>query len=49
MNRYSFITSEEFRSLLFYQGSVNNIKLKAMDTALEEFYKINENKDDYFI
>lgn len=41
MNKYSFITPQEFRSLLYYQGAVQNIELKAEDARLEEFYQIN--------
>ena len=41
MNRYPFITQEEIRSLLYYQGAVQNIELKAGDAELEEFYQIS--------
>lgn len=41
MNRYPFITQEEIRSLLYYQGAVQNIELKASDAELEEFYQIS--------
>lgn len=37
MNRYPFITDEEFRSLLYYQGAIQNIDLKMLDTELTNF------------
>lgn len=40
MNRYPFITDEEFRSLLYYQGAIQNIDLKMLDTELTNFYSI---------
>ncbi|WP_270605644.1 hypothetical protein [Dorea amylophila] len=40
MNRYPFITDEEFRSLLYYQGAIQNINLKMRDTELTNFYSI---------
>lgn len=39
--RYSFISEKEFRSLLYYQGAPENIKLDPSEQHLKEFYSID--------
>lgn len=39
--RYSFISEKEFRSLLYYQGAPENIKLDPSEQHQKEFYSID--------
>lgn len=41
MRKYSFITQEELRSLLYYQGAVEKIQLNSSELELRKFYSIN--------
>ena len=41
MGKYSFITQEELRSLLYYQGAVEKIQLNSSELELRKFYSIN--------
>ena len=41
MEKYSFITQEELRSLLYYQGAVEKIQLNSSELELRKFYSIN--------
>lgn len=41
MGKYSFITQEELRSLLYYQGEVEKIQLNSSELELRKFYSIN--------
>lgn len=41
MGKYSFITQEELRSLLYYQGAVEKIQLNSSELDLRKFYSIN--------
>lgn len=41
MENYSFITQEELRSLLYYQGAVEKIQLNSSELELRKFYSIN--------